>query len=467
MRTDTPMLRGDVPAPPRGWERLAWWGPGVLWAMSAVGSGSVLFTPRVGSQYGYSFLWLLLAVACLMWVMIREAGRFTVATGRSMLDGFATLPGPRNWALWVVFVPQLVAAVVGIGGLAAIVGSTLASELPGELLPWSLVTLSTCITVVVGGGYRAVSKVALGLALVLVSVTVVAAVGVFESGSEPARGLMPGFPPGTDIPFLLPWIGTILAGSMGIIWFAYWAAARGFAGGHSRAGADGSSGRPDPEQQRRIAAWFRELSITAAVGVATGTLVIGAFLVLGAELLGPRGIVPSGTAVAEDLTKLLGAVWGTIGHWLMVAAILVAIGGSVLANQDGWPRSFADITLLLSRRPGDASGLARPVRALLAMAPRGMSERRALKSAYALVVAYLLPAVVVVLVRDPVAIMSVSGIVATLHTPFIVLTVLAVNRHVPEPLAPRAWELTVLGLAGLFYTIFAVLYLGDVMGVLG
>lgn len=278
---------------------------------------------------------------------------------------------------------------------------------------------------------------------------------------------MPGFPPGTDIPFLLPWIGTILAGSMGIIWFAYWAAARGFAGGHSRAGNDEGTGRPDAEQQRRIRDWFRELSITAAVGVTTGTLVITAFLVLGAELLGPRDIVPSGTAVAEDLTKLLGTVWGTVGHWLMVAAILVAIGGSVLANQDGWPRSFADITLLLSRRPGDAAGLPRPVRSLLALGPAGMSERRALKSAYALVVAFLLPAAVVVLVRDPVAIMSVSGIVATLHTPFIVLAVLAVNRHVPEPLAPRPWELALLGLAGLFYTVFAALYLGDLVGLLG
>ncbi len=86
-----------MPEAPKGKNRLKWWGPGILWAISSVGSGSILFTPRVGSEYGYVFLWLLLSVCFLMWIMIREAGRFSVVTGRTVLDGFSTLPGPRNW----------------------------------------------------------------------------------------------------------------------------------------------------------------------------------------------------------------------------------------------------------------------------------------------------------------------------------------------------------------------------------
>ena len=224
-------LRTRVTEPPRGRDRIRWWGPGLLWAMSSVGSGSILFTPRIGSEYGYELLWLLLGVAFLMWVMIREAGRFAVLTGRTLLDGFRTLPGPRNWALWVVFLPQLLAAVVGVGGLSALVGSALAGVLPGSLLPWSLATLAASTVLVVTGGYSTVSRVALVLALGLVGVAVAAATEVMPSPGTIGSGLVPGVPSDVDVPFVLPWIGTILAGSMGILWYSYWAATRGYGGG--------------------------------------------------------------------------------------------------------------------------------------------------------------------------------------------------------------------------------------------
>lgn len=491
-------VRKHVPDPPTGWKRLRWWGPGLLWAMSAVGSGSVLFTPRVGSEYGYTFLWLLWGVAFLMWVMIREAGRFTVVTGRTLLDGFSTLPGPRNWALWAVLVPQLFAAVAGVGGLSALVGSALSQELPGGLVLWSLTVLAVSTVVVVSGGYGAVSRAALMLALVLVAVMIVAAGGVFSADSDAVAGLVPGIPPDLDIPFLLPWVGTILAGSMGIIWFSYWTARRGYGGGMAGGteGAEdsegetagdtaGDAGRTRNADEQRVSsamAWFRTLSNTAAVGVVTGTITITAFLILGAELLAPAGIVPSGTDVANELTRLLSDVWGSVGHWLMVAAIVVALGGSVLANQDGWSRSFADITLLIPRSAtkdsgstrrsdggaaGQTESVPRWLRPLLDRRPVSMGARQALKILFAVIVTSILPAVVIVLVRNPVTIMSVSGIVATIHTPLIVFATLAVNRRLPEAVRPGGVFTVLLGFAGLFYAVFAVLYFANLAGFIG
>ena len=480
MSHDPIRLRSKVPEPPTGLRRLQWWGPGLLWAMSAVGSGSVLFTPRVGSEYGYAFLWLLWGVAFLMWMMIREAGRFAVATGRTLLDGFSTLPGPRNWALWAVLVPQLVAAVAGVGGLAALVGSALAAELPAGLVTWSLVVLAVSTSVVVSGGYRAVSRVALVLALALVAIMVVAAGRVFDPDGDAVAGLVPGIPTGVDVPFLLPWIGTILAGSMGIVWFSYWAATRGYGGDTAqlargeRRGPPDDAGASDDRRGTRLAGWFRTLSNTAAIGVLTGTLIITAFLVLGAELLGPAGVVPSGTDVATELTRLLSDVWGRVGHWLMIVAIVVALGGSVLANQDGWSRSFADIVLLLPLRRhqsgGDAEAETTPpawLDRLVGWRPASMGPRQALKILFAVTVTGVVPALVVGVVRDPIAIMSASGIVATIHTPLIVFATLAVNRRIPATLRPGRASIVLMGLAGLFYTLFAGLYFADLAGLLG
>lgn len=479
-RTTTVPLRRQVPEPPRGLDRVRWWGPGLLWAMSAVGSGSVLFTPRVGAEHGYALLWLLWGVALLMWIMIREAGRFAVLTGRTLLDGFSTLPGPRSWAVWVVLVPQLFAAVVGVGGLSALVGSALADALPGTLLLWALFVLAASTTIVVSGGYRGVSRAALLLALVLVAIAVVAAVRVLSDASGPAQGLVPGIPDGISVPFVLPWIGTILAGSMGIVWYSYWAATRGYGGGTAELATEEGEEPPEGDEctpaQRaeRFHGWLRTMSNTALLGVVTGTLIITSFLVLGAELLAPEGIVPSGLDVATDLTRLLSEVWGSTGYWLMTAAIVVALGGSVLANQDGWSRSFADMTLLLPlsehEQGGDAQAehaAPRWLRRMIAWRPDGMGARRALKLLYAVVVTALLPAVVIVVVRDPVTIMSASGVVAALHTPFIVLATLAVNRRLPEVGRPSALSTALLALAAVFYTLFAVAWFADLAGLLG
>jgi hypothetical protein len=48
---------------PQGWQRIAWLGPGFVGMVSAIGSGELLFTPRVGALYGYSLLWALIVLA--------------------------------------------------------------------------------------------------------------------------------------------------------------------------------------------------------------------------------------------------------------------------------------------------------------------------------------------------------------------------------------------------------------------
>ena len=63
----------------------------------------------------------------------------------------------------------------------------------------------------------------------------------------------------------------------------------------------------------------------------------------------------------------------------------------------------------------------------------------------------------------PVAIMSASGTIAAVHTPLIAWGILAVNRRLPRGLRPGAVQTGLLGLAGLFYTLFAVVYFVDLV----
>jgi Mn2+/Fe2+ NRAMP family transporter len=52
--------------------------------VSATGSGELLFTPRIGSLYGYPLLWAPLAAVVVKWFANSEVGRYTVCTGASI-----------------------------------------------------------------------------------------------------------------------------------------------------------------------------------------------------------------------------------------------------------------------------------------------------------------------------------------------------------------------------------------------
>ena len=128
-----PARRGRIPVPPVGWKRIAWLGPGLIWMLSAAASGELLFTPRVAALYGYALLWALVLALALKLLINREIGRYTVCTGRGLLEGFADLPGPRGWAVWLILIPQVVVAVASIAGLAGGAASAATVELSGSI----------------------------------------------------------------------------------------------------------------------------------------------------------------------------------------------------------------------------------------------------------------------------------------------------------------------------------------------
>ncbi|MGX5913894.1 Nramp family divalent metal transporter [Aliidiomarina sp. Khilg15.8] len=474
-------LRNKVPEPPRSTEKIKWYGPGLLWMLSAVGTGSILFTPRVASVYRYELLWLLVLIVFFMWVMIREMARFSIVSGRTILDGMNDLRGPKGWAVWVIFVPQLLAAAVGIAGLAGVVGSALASFIPGDATLHAVLLLVVSTGFTVSGRYLKIEMVSRYMALTLMLLAIFSAYLVAPDLSTLSKGLMVKWPDDPDLYIILPWVGTILAGSMGIVWFGYWTASRGYGGGLTGRERDEEVSESVRSEQRktesyhnkeqvvwRIKEWLKIMSGTAVLGVFGGLIVIVSFLILGSELLAPEGILPEGTDVALDLSRMFSGVWGEEGRLLLLLAIIIAIGGSILANQDGWGRSFADMTLILTR--GKRQAIKRGwfiefFRWFEKRTGRKLFTRIALKRIFILLITFVAPVTIVLIFKNPVAVMSASGIIAAVHTPFIVFTALLVNRTMlPKGLRPGILSTVLMALSGLFYSAFACLYLFNLLG---
>lgn len=464
--------RKSTPDPPRGWQNFRWYGPGLVWMISAVGSGSVLFTPRVGARYGYEFVWITILFFFFMFMMIREVGRYTVTTGKTIFEGYRDLSGKSNWALYFILVPQMLAAVVTISGIASLTASALMIALPWSHEAYAASVIMLGLVLVLTGNYKMFERVLSILAAILVAVVVVSGIRVFSNTNAFVNGLVPHIPSNTDVDFIVPWVGFILAGASGIMWFSYWVAAREYGGSVTKDDDIAATAKQnigdDIETNRsvyaRLKRWLRVMSVTALIGVAGGGLVLLSFLVLGTELLKPEGVIPEGIAVAKDLSKLLSEVWGSIGKWLLLIGMSIALLGTILSAQDGYGRMFADGVTILSRPvlrrknilrdndeiPESLSGYKRTL-------GHWLIDAKKLKRVFALVLGGIIPLIVFFIVKDPVKILSVAGTVAAVHTPVVVFLTLKLNRsRLPQPLRPGKFATAVMWVSGIAYGAFAV-----------
>lgn len=442
-----PATARAYPEPPVGWARVRWLGPGFLWMVSAAGSGELLFTPRIGSLYRYALIWALVAAVALKWFVNREIGRYTVVTGRTLLHGFSRLPGPRGWAVWLIVVPQLVVAVATIAGLAGSAGTALIVALPGDVRLWTIAAIATSTALVAWGRYTAVERVATWIAIALGTSSVVAAATVFDSPGDLAAGVVPSVPAGTEIAEVLPWLGFMLSGAAGMIWYSYWIRSKGYGRARHR-GSDGTDLALDADDVRRARGWLRQMTFDNSVAV-VGTLVITlAFLVLGAELLAPRDLVPEEDRIAEVLGELLGGVWGRAGFWFMILAVFVGFWDTVLSDQDGFGRMFADSTRILAREHG----------------ARRVPSEAALRRGFVVVLLAVVPVALYLARGNPVGLLKLAGAIEAAHIPVLAgLTLYLNRREVPSPLAASRPVTIATAAAGIFFAAFAVFYVVEVV----
>ena len=59
-------------------------GPGLVVAATGVGAADMVATLVAGSRYGYGLLWAVVLGVILKIILVEGAGRFTLATGRTI-----------------------------------------------------------------------------------------------------------------------------------------------------------------------------------------------------------------------------------------------------------------------------------------------------------------------------------------------------------------------------------------------
>lgn len=442
----------QVPQAPQGWESLKWLGPSFLWMLSAAGSGELLFTPRIAALYGYTLLWALLAAVVLKWFINREVGRFSVCTGATILEGFKTLPGPKNWAIWIILVPQVVVAIATVAGLTGAAATALILVTGGSVQLWTPIIIAVTAAIVFLGQYENVEKISSYVGITRTIAVVAAAIFVFPNLRKLSAGLVPQIPDNVQYEEILPWLGFMLAGAAGLMWYSYWVEARGY--GAAGLKQEVNPKQITPEETKHLQGWNRLMTLSNTLAVVGALLAALSFLILGGELLHPQGLVPQENQVAEVLGNLLGDLWGSFGFWFMVVIVFITFCSTTISVQDGFGRMFADGTNIL------LSGFN--------VQSKRWTNETFLRKTYIIVLLAILPIAIYLIFGKPIGLLQLAGGIEAAHIPIVTgLTLYLNHRKLPEELRPSKLSLGATIIAGLFFAGFAIIYLLQLTGIIG
>lgn len=405
--------------------RLRSLGPGIVVAATAIGTSHLVLSPVAGARFGYELIWLVLFSHLFKYPAFEFGPRYAIATGRSLIHGYQSLPGPRNWALWAFLFTTVLQGLTLLAGMLSVTAAILLASfgvLP--LTGWAVVVGLAILLLHALGRYAALeigSKIAMA---VLVIVSLVAFLAAPPAPADLGRMFVPSIPDGSLI-LVAAILGLMPTGINVAIWHSLWALE------HLPRWRERTT---EPRQLLRIGLF--DLN----VGYLLSALLAVVFVVLGANLLRPRGLVPNGVDVALTLSRIYTEVLGDWMFGVFMLAAFLAMFSTAYSVMDGFPRTFA--TLLRTLFP-DSAVLQRP-------SNPAYWAFMAVIFAFALGANWIFP--------DPVVMVQLVGLVSLGVAPLLYgLNYYCVTRLIDDPQLRPGPLLRLWGLAGVWFMLLSVL----------
>ena len=312
--------------------------PGILLAATGVGAGDLLSSGMAGSHVGLAVLWAALGGAALKWILSEGLARWQLATGTTLLEGWAWRLG--HWIRWAFFAYLLLFTLVVGGALMTACGVAGAGILPlgspeTSRIVWGLIHSAVGLALVWFGSFalfEALMAVLIGIMFVTVLGT---AVVIAPDWGSVSRGLIPSIPPG-GVGWLLAVLGGV-GGTVTLLSYGYWIRERG------RQGLDD----------------VRVCRLDLALGNGVTGLFGLAVIIIGSRIK----LEGEGAMVALQMADQLAAAIGPAGKWIFLAGFWGAVFSSLLGVWQSIPYMFADFVELQHARPGERTGDLRATKA--------------------------------------------------------------------------------------------------------
>lgn len=403
----------DATAGPPRWRII---GPGLVVAATGIGAGDLIATLVAGSRYGYALLWAAIAGVIIKIALVEGAGRFTLATGLTIFQGW------RKLGVWttVYFGPYII--LWGFVYGAAAMSSTalpLNALAPGVPI-WAFAIASGLLgAVIVWFGRYKVFEYVIAFFVGLMFVTVVgAAIVTTPNLGDIVGGLVPRIPDGALV-YTLGIAGGV-GGTITLAAYGYWLREKGWT----------------------TPRWMKVMRIDNAMAYVMSGIFVVAMLIVGAELLYSAQItLADGDAGLISLAEVLGERYGTFMTYFFLIGFWASSFSSILGVWNGVSLMFADFLGEVRGLPDD-------------------DQRRKLGGTYyrGYILWLTIPPMLLLLLGRPISLIIAYGVLGALFMPFLAITLLLLlNSKVVPKEWRNGWFLnTALGAVAVIFVVLGV-----------
>ncbi|MBC7724381.1 MAG: Nramp family divalent metal transporter [Burkholderiaceae bacterium] len=388
-------------------------GPGLLVAATGIGAGDLVATLVAGSRFGYVLLWAAVAGCFIKIFLVEGAGRYSLATGKTIFQGWKSL---GRWTTWY-FGPYIL--IWGFVYGAAAMSSTalpLVALFPGVDLKVFAIAMGVAGALVVWfGKYSSFEKI-IAFFVGVMFITVVGA-AIVTAPNLPAMlgGLAPVVPDGGLI-YTLGLAGGV-GGTITLAAYGYWLREKGWTSGK----------------------WMRVMRLDNAVAYVVSGVFVIAMLIVGAELLYSANIaLTTGDRALVQLAEILEGRYGTFMSYFFLIGFFATSFSSILGVWSGVSLMFADFWGEIRKIPVD-------------------DPRRKLGGSYYRFYIFWLtvPPIALLFLDQPVGLIVAYGVLGALFMPFLSLTLLWLlnTDRTPKQWRNRLFSNAVLGICTLLFVV--------------
>ncbi len=349
-------------------------GPGAIIASVTIGSGETVFASRGGALFGYALLWCFIGGGLMKFVQVYTAARYTTLTGEHPMEGWKYLPGPEGWAVYVLSAMTILCFPLWLSGLPKMLGGLVVwiGGLEAGTGPWSdgrvwgtlFVAAAILLTLVQSyGALERTQTVIVGVLLLFILMAMFACrpdwLAALQGSLVPS---LPAYHPWVSAKYPAiagrsPWLelGTYLGAIGGGTqdYFGYIGMLRekgwGLLGRPPRGGREGVAIADDETNIARGRAWLRAPLADTGGSFLCVVVFTMAFMILGAALLHPQQIVPSGLQLLSVQSAFLTGLHPKLVY-VYQAGVFTAFFGTILGAYELYVRTTHECLRPLFRR---------------------------------------------------------------------------------------------------------------------
>ncbi len=296
-------------------------GPGLLWAGSAIGVSHLHQSTSAGASAGFALTGVIIFALALKYPFFEFGPRYAAATGESLIEGYRRI---GRWAVWLYLLIMLSTVVFAIAGVllftSGLFQHVLGTNFPRPLA--SAVVYAGCLLLLWVGHYKALDLAIKIVVLVLALSTLVAASLVLPQADFSDLSLLPLAPSeGTvSLAVMLALAGWMPTGIEASTLSSLWTLAK------------------DKSTNVRTSVSTASLDFNIAY-VGTGILAF-AFLIMGAGVMKGNPFSDKAPEFAEELIGMYKIALGGWAEPIVLTAAVTAMFSTALTVMDGYPRAI-------------------------------------------------------------------------------------------------------------------------------